>query len=120
MAGLGVKLYSDEDVDPALAVRRRQDGYDVLSTYEAGRANQRIPDEDQLTYAVQQGRAILTFNVRDFPKLDKKWKATGKRHYGIVVSPRINNLGELIRRVKWHPDTVSSARQENVLLWLPP
>jgi hypothetical protein len=120
MAGLGVKLYSDEDVDPALALGLRQDGYDALSSHEAGRTNQKISDEDQLIYAVQQGRAILSFNTADFIKLDREWKAAGKRHYGIIVSLRINDVGELLRRVKKHLDTVSPAQQENILLWLQP
>jgi hypothetical protein len=118
MSGLGVTLYSDEDVDPALAVHLRQDGYDALSTHEAGRANQRISDEDQLVYAAQQGRTLLTFNVRDFVHLDREWKAANKKHHGIVVSPRIEALGELLRRVQQHLDSVSPAQQDNVFLWL--
>jgi len=120
MSGLGVLLYSDEDINPALAPTLCQDGYDVLSTYAAGRANQRISDEAQLLYAVEQGRALLTFNVRDFVRLDSLWQTAGQRHHGIVVSPRIDDLGELLRRVKQHLDTVSPAQQDNVLLWLRP
>ena len=116
MSGLGVRLYSDDNVNPALAPALGWEGYDVLSTHAAGRANQRISDEAQLLYAIQQGRALLTFNARDFIQMDSLWKAAGKRHYGIVVSPRIDDLGELLRRVKGHLDTVTPAQQENVLL----
>ena len=118
MSGLGVRLYSDEDVHPTLALVLCRDGYDVLSTHGAGRANQRLSDEAQLLYATQQGRALLTFNARDFVRLDSLWKAAGKRHHGIVVSPRIDDLGDLLRRVKWHLDTISPANQDNILLWL--
>jgi len=35
-------------------------GHDVLTVQEAGNANQRIPDEQVLAFAVSQERAILT------------------------------------------------------------
>jgi hypothetical protein len=37
-------------------------GHDVLTVQEAGNANQRIPDEQVLAFAVSQERAILTIN----------------------------------------------------------
>jgi hypothetical protein len=47
-------------------------GHDVLTSHEAKRANQSIPDEEVLAFASQQGRAILTINCRDFKALHKK------------------------------------------------
>ncbi len=32
--------------------------YDVLTSYDAGQANQGIPDEDVLTFATQQEQAV--------------------------------------------------------------
>ncbi len=52
MAGVGVRLFTDEMVDPRLALALRERGYDAESCLEAGRANQKIPDEAQLLYAV--------------------------------------------------------------------
>ncbi len=45
MAGLGIKLFIDEDVQQDLADALRQRGYDAERCLEAGRHNQRIPDE---------------------------------------------------------------------------
>jgi hypothetical protein len=62
----------------------------------------------------------LTFNKVDFLRLDHEWKAAGRPHAGIIVSPQIEALGELFRRVMWHLDTYASADQYNTLLWLGP
>jgi hypothetical protein len=71
-------------------------GFDVLSCQGAGRANQRILDEDQLAYATAQRRPILTFNVVDFTALDAEWKRDGRRQAGIIVSAEIRSLTELV------------------------
>lgn len=80
-------IYLDEDVDVHVAALLKQSGFDVLTTLEAGRANKRISDEDQLAFAVDQGRAIFTHNVKDFFVLASKWEAAGRSHCGIVVAP---------------------------------
>lgn len=41
-------------------------GYDVLTSYDAGQANQGIPDEDVLIFATQQERVVITLNHDDF------------------------------------------------------
>ena len=72
MAGLGIAIYTDEHVHPDLAPALRRLGYDVVSCHEAGRADQSISDEDQLIYAAQLGRAILSNNFTDFEDLDRQ------------------------------------------------
>jgi len=49
----------------------RKLGYDVLTSYDAGQANQGIPDEDVLTFAIQQERAVITLNRDDFIELHR-------------------------------------------------
>jgi hypothetical protein len=120
MVGLGIRLFTDEMVNPRLAGALTRLGYDVESCQWAGRANQRIPDEQQLTYATRQGRAILTFNVGDFERLDRRWKARGLAHAGIIISPQIIKLAELTRRVQLHLDTISPSDQHDFLLELVP
>jgi hypothetical protein len=115
---LSFKLYTDEDVNSNLAVALRRRGYDVLSYLEAGRCNQNISDAEQFAFATEQGRTILTFNVRDYVPLDRQWKATGRLHAGIIVSARIDAAGELIRRVELHILTYDAATHYNQLLWL--
>lgn len=118
MAGLGFPLFTDEMINPRLAGTLTRLGYDVESCQWAGRANQHISDEDQLRYATTQGRAILTFNMGDFERLDRRWKALGLVHGGIVVSPQITRFAELLRRVQLHLDTVPDNLQWNTLLEL--
>jgi hypothetical protein len=118
VAGLGVRVFTDEMVDTDLALALQQQGYDVLSCRDAGRSNQRISDENQLAFATQEGRAILSFNARDFLRIDGEWKAAGRAHAGIVVVARTLSIGDLIRYVARHLDTYGPDAQANVLLWL--
>jgi len=56
-------------------------------------------DVEHLEYASAQGRAILTFNIKDFAKLHKSWHKEDKHHSGIIVSPELEmrRFGELLR-----------------------
>jgi len=117
MAGLGVKLFTDEMIDPALATVLESRGYDALSCQAAGRSNQRIPDHEQLPYAAMHGRALATFDVGDYSLLDVEWKLAGRRHAGIVLIPRNMGLSELIRCIQRHLDRVEPSVQDDTLLW---
>ena len=118
MAGLGVRLYTDEHIHKDLANALRDRGYDAESCQEAARASQRLPDEQQLVYAASQGRAILTFDVANYSRLDHDWKAAGQQHAGIILAPEITDFGELLRRVQRHLDLVAPEVQHDTLLWL--
>jgi hypothetical protein len=56
----------------------RQRKFDVVSAIEVG--HHALLDRDQLAYAVEQQRTLLTFN---------EYYADGLSHYGIVVSPQL-------------------------------
>jgi len=74
-------LYSDENFPDASVLELRKLGHDILTAFDAGQANQKIPDAQLLTYAHSLGRAVLTLNRRHFIQLHKRTKA----HSGIVV-----------------------------------
>ena len=93
---MAIKLYLDEDVDPLLAEVLRDRGFDCISTHEVN--NRGRSDLDQLAFAAGQGRAILTFNVRDFVRLAQEFDAAGKSHKGIIVSDH-PAFRELLRRI---------------------
>jgi hypothetical protein len=81
------RLYLDEHVDIAIAALLRNDSrFDILTTKEAGRANQSLSDEDQLRCAAAVARAILTYNIKDFAPLAVKLNAEGFHHKGIIWS----------------------------------
>lgn len=88
---------TDEDIYGAIAPALRLDNIDAVSTPECDRLGE--SDTSQLLYATQQGRALVTFNVRDFAQLHAAWLADGKHHAGIIVSQQ-RPIGELLRRLK--------------------
>jgi hypothetical protein len=118
VAGLGISVFTDEMIDPLVAVILGNQGYDIESCHEAGRANLGLSDAEQLEYATREGRAILTFNTDDFRRLDRAYRAAGRRLAGIIVSGRVHELAELVRRVRLHLDTVRPEDQENRVLLL--
>ena len=63
------RLYADENFPLPVVGFLRTFGHDVLTAKEAGKANQRIPDEDVLAFAFSNERAILTRNRRHFIRL---------------------------------------------------
>ncbi len=50
-----IKLYSNENFPIDIVVELRKFGYDVLTSYEAGQANQGIPDGDVLSNSYPAG-----------------------------------------------------------------
>jgi predicted nuclease of predicted toxin-antitoxin system len=79
-----IKLYADENFEFPVVRRLREKGYDVLTTREAGKDNQSIPDEDVLEFAISQNRAVITLNYNHFKNLHKQVKT----HAGIVICSR--------------------------------
>ena len=59
----------------------RRLGHDVLTRQDAGNAGQAISDDAVLSFAVTQGRAVLTQNRRHFIRLH----ASRPEHSGMVV-----------------------------------
>lgn len=76
-----IKLYSNENFPIDIVVELRKLGYDVLTSYEAGQANQGIPDEEVLDFAIQHERTIITLNRNDFIALH----LSGISHKGIII-----------------------------------
>jgi predicted nuclease of predicted toxin-antitoxin system len=74
-------LYSNENLLIDLVERIREFGYDVLTSYQAGQANQAIPDDEVLAYATTNQRSVITFNRDDFVALH----SSDIDHAGIIV-----------------------------------
>jgi hypothetical protein len=79
---MSARLYSNENFDQRVVVALRRLGHDVLTSLDAGRANQRIPDEDVIEFAKAERRAVLTFNRLHFLRLHQSMKGD---HAGIIV-----------------------------------
>jgi len=85
-----IKVYADEQAPIAVAQGLRRRGIDVLTTPEAGLLG--AADEEQLAFAVRQGRVIFTQDD-DFLRLH----ARGKPHLGIIYVHQQTPVGEMIR-----------------------
>ncbi|HEY9706809.1 MAG TPA: DUF5615 family PIN-like protein, partial [Oculatellaceae cyanobacterium] len=68
-------------LEKARLMELRRLGYDVLTSYDPRQANQGIPDEDVLTFATEQERAVITLNREDFITLHR----SGISHNGIII-----------------------------------
>ena len=75
------RLLADENFPLPVVVELRHLGHDVLTIYEAGLANQQMPDEALLAFAASHNRAVLTLNRKHFVRLHN----TGAHHAGIIV-----------------------------------
>ena len=78
---MSARLYSNENFHQRVVVALRELGHDVLTAFDAGKANQGIPDEEVLAFAVASGRCLLTLNRKDFMLLHRDQPD----HAGIVV-----------------------------------
>lgn len=108
---LAFRAASRSSLARALQVR----AVDVVSSQQLGKSNQSLSDEWQLSFAVQQDRAILTHNFRDFYHLDSEWKNLGRTHSGIILAVR-RPIGELVKKLRAHLDTTLPAQQFDTLL----
>ena len=89
------RLYSNENFPLPAVEELRKLGHDVLTSLEAGQANQAIPDDQVLAFATKQNRALLTFNRRHFSGEHRRSSA----HAGIVSCTVDANYIELARRI---------------------
>jgi predicted nuclease of predicted toxin-antitoxin system len=75
------RLYSNENFPLPVVERLRELGHDVLTSFDAGNANQGILDPEVLTFAISQSRCLLTLNRKDFVRLHRE----NPVHSGMVV-----------------------------------
>ncbi len=89
------KFYSNENFPMPAVQALRALGQDVLTSYEAGTANQSLPDKDVLDFANKQGRILLTLNRKHFVKLHQ----TDSRHFGVVVCSFDPDYQSFVKRI---------------------
>jgi predicted nuclease of predicted toxin-antitoxin system len=75
------RLYMDEQFPKVVSQLLREMGHDVLTVQEAGKGNLGIPDEDVLSFAIAENRAVVTLNRDDFIRLHR----ADSEHYCIIV-----------------------------------
>ena len=75
------RLYANENFPLPVVNELRRLGHDVLTTQDTGRAEQAVPDEKVLEFAVNQKRAVITLNRKHFVQLHRR----ESDHSGIIV-----------------------------------
>ncbi|MFM7576000.1 MAG: DUF5615 family PIN-like protein [Microcystaceae cyanobacterium] len=89
------RFYADEQFPLQVVELLRDLGHDVLTVQGAGNANQRIPDDQVLAFAVGQERAILTINRVDFIRLHRR----DNQHFGILVCTNNRNWTQFTAQI---------------------
>ncbi len=75
------RLYANENFPLPVVNELRRLGHDVLTSQDTGRAEQAVPDEEVLEFAVSQTRAVITLNRKHFVQLHRR----ESDHSGIIV-----------------------------------
>ena len=94
----------DEDISFRVAEGLRQRSIDAVSVQEIGRGRRGLSDADQLRFATESARVLVTYNRADFQALDASWRMHDQLHAGILVGveksiPR-RAIGDLIRAIE--------------------
>lgn len=116
-----MKFYLDEDLSPRIAERLRKRGIDAVSAFEAG--NVQLSDREQLAYAAQEGRCLVTRNVRHFILLAQEAIRRQEPHAGIILcSPNIRGFetGTIVHAVTRLAKQFPRGLGEYDVLYLPP
>jgi len=89
------RLYADEQFPREVSDRLRMLSHDVLTIQEAGNADLGISDEDVLTFAIRDQRAVVTLNRHDFIRLHRD----SSDHCGIIVCTNDPDRTRLATRI---------------------
>lgn len=103
------RLYADENFPRQTVIALRRLGHDVVTAFEAGRANKKIPDEKVLAETAREERIVITLNRREFIRLNKSQK-----HCGIIVCTADRNYEALAARI--HDALSKIAEHSNTLI----
>lgn len=107
-------LYSMEDLQSPVVEELHQLGDNVLTIQETGKANQAVADD--LQFAIEQKRAVLTVNRRHFIRLHQ----TEPHHAGIIVCSYDPDLVGQARRIHEAIEEVGQRSGELIRVDRPP
>jgi len=104
-----VRLLLDAHISRRVAAALRRRGHDVLAADEQ-RALDGWSDEDLLALCHRDDRILVTFDVKDFPAIVRRWSEAQRPHAGcmIVVGIDHSEFGAIIRAL----EQVFAARPE--------
>jgi hypothetical protein len=80
-----VKLFLDAHISARrIAAPLRDQGHDVRAADEE-RELDGSTDEELLSLAASEGRIFVTFDVKDFPLIARRWAEAGRAHAGCAI-----------------------------------
>lgn len=109
------RFYANENFPLAVVRHLRQLGHDVLTVAEAGNAGLRIPDDQVLTFAIRQQRAVLTINRRDFIRLHR----VDSNHAGIIACTQDEDANGQAIRIDQASQQVDSLQAQLIRVYKP-
>ena len=89
-------LFLYEYIQIALGTALSKRGVDVVYLEDLKRKG--VEDSNQLAWAVQNWRCLVTYNVKDFVLLHNAYVHSNRNHWGILVSQQ-RTVGEALRPV---------------------
>ena len=115
-----MRLFLDAHVSgKRVGAALRQLGHDVRAVDE-DRALEGISDADLLDLAAQDGRTLITCNVRDFVPSLAEWASRERVHAGVLLVPnsiRHEHLGVLVSSIQATIGTSSQEEWQNRVAW---
>jgi hypothetical protein len=96
-----VRLFLDAHISgPRIAQALRNAGHDVRAADEE-RELDGVTDEELLSIATSEKRIMITFDVKDFPVIARRWAEAGRVHAGcaIVVGLDHSELGAILETI---------------------
>jgi predicted nuclease of predicted toxin-antitoxin system len=115
MSSSFIRLYLDEDVNVLVADLLKARGFDTLTVRDASQLQ--ASDEDQLAYAVNQKRALVTHNRSDFEELIQTYFDTERKHYGVILAVR-RPPQEIAKRLLTILNQVTAEEMENQVRYI--
>lgn len=107
-----IRFFADQHYPGPVVQGLRRRGIDVLTAQEAGRCE--IADPEQLSFAQNEGRVMLTFDS-DFVALHR----SGASHAGIAWCPATKySIGELVKVLVLLHGVMSASEMVNDLEYL--
>lgn len=113
---LYLPLYFDEDVSSGIVENLRMRGFDVLSARD--RAMLSRTDDEQLAFAIEQRRALVTHNRADFEWLRRRCLENGQLHHGIIIARRRRDDEIVVARLLQLLNSVTAEEMQNQLRYL--
>jgi len=105
------RFYSNENVAAQLVNKLRELGHDVLTSFEAGKANAAVPDAEVLAFATAENRILVSYNRRHFLRLHQHRAGD---HGGMVLCSVDLDFEDQAQRI--HEAVTSAGEMKNNLL----